>query len=83
MGTHRVAGAATFSLRLRQTLAQFFIEIAVAAEHFRRIGIAEVGTTLHHFAQRKRLLARIALRLLGVSVIFFQLFELFRVTLQD
>ena len=83
MGTHRVAGTATFSLRLLQALAQFFIEVAVAVQHFRRIRIAEVGTTLNHFAQRKRLLTRVALHLLRIGIVFFQLFKLFRVALQD
>ncbi len=66
-----------------QALTQFFIEIAVAVQHFRRIGIAEVGTTLNHFAQRKRLLPCIALHLLRIGIVFFQLFKLFRVALQD
>ncbi|MNP38974.1 hypothetical protein D3C76_1325250 [compost metagenome] len=39
--------------------------------------------TLHHFGQRKRLLARITLHLLGIGVIFFQLFVLFWIALQD
>ncbi len=82
MGTHRVARAAAFGLRLLQTLAQLLVEIAVAAEHFRRIGVAEVGPALHNFRQGKSLLTRIALGLLRIGVIFFQLLKLLRIALQ-
>ena len=39
--------------------------------------------TLYYFGQRKSLLTRIALHLLGVRIVFLQLFKLLRVILQN
>ena len=64
MAAHRFAGAGTLRFRLLKALTQLFIQIAVTAQHFRRIGVAEMGATLHHFRQGKRLLTRFALHLL-------------------
>ena len=82
VATHRFARAATLRFRLLQTLAQLLVEIAVATEHLRRIGVAEVGPALHDFRQRESLLTRIALGLLRIGVIFFQLLKLLRIALQ-
>ena len=71
MAAHCFAGASTFRFRLLEALTQFFVQIAVTAQHFSRIGVAKVGPTLHHFRQGKRLLARFALHLLRPSIIFF------------
>ena len=51
MSTHRVARAAFDSACSRRWRS--FVEIAVAAEHFRRIGVAEVGPALHNFRRAK------------------------------
>jgi chromosome partition protein MukB len=71
MRAQRITRAATFGLRLLKTLAQFFVQIAVAAKHFCRVGIAKVRPALDHFRQRKRLLASFTLGLLRPGVIFF------------
>ncbi len=83
MATHRFTGAGTFRFCLLQTLTQFLVQIAVAVQHFRRVGVAEVRPTLGHFGQGKGLLTGFALNLLRPGIIFFQLFELLRVALQD
>ncbi|MNE10569.1 hypothetical protein D3C80_1032860 [compost metagenome] len=42
-----------------------------------------MSAALHYFSQCKRLLTRITLHLLRIRVVFFQLFKLFRVALQN
>ncbi|CSG08578.1 Uncharacterised protein [Shigella sonnei] len=71
MTTQRFTSASTLRFRLFQTFTQLFVEIAITAQHFCRVRIAKVRTTLHHFRQGKRLLTGIALHLLRVRVIFF------------
>ena len=64
MRTHGFTSAGTLGFSLLQALTQLFIQIAVSAEHFCGIGVAEVGATLYDFRQGKRLLTRFALHLL-------------------
>ncbi|CGW05403.1 Uncharacterised protein [Salmonella enterica subsp. enterica serovar Typhi] len=71
MAAQRFAGAGTLGFRLLQPLAQLFVEIAVAAQHFRRVGIAEMRPTFDNFSQSKSLLARVALHLLRPCIVFF------------
>ena len=83
VGTQRVAGAGAFRFRLLQAMAQLLVQIAITAEHLCGIRVAKVGATLHHFGQRKRLLTRVALGLLRIRIVFFQLFKLLRVALKN